>query len=161
MTKRFLIGLVAVLVTAWGMTTPAHAGESGTYSGFLGFHSVGTTTQLGDDFYWHGEFSGAFRNGEGSGFMHNATVICPGVLSSVGGVWHYEGNCIFTDPAGNRAIVEWRCTRNADGDCPGPLTWLGGTGKYEGISGEGSFVGVVKLGEAQGHADWKGEWKLP
>ena len=42
MTKRFLIGLVAVLVMAWGMTTSAHAGESGTYSGFLGFHSVGT-----------------------------------------------------------------------------------------------------------------------
>jgi len=33
MTKRFLIGVAALLVTAWGMTTAADAGESGTLKG--------------------------------------------------------------------------------------------------------------------------------
>ena len=103
--KRFLIGVAAMVVTALGITVAAQAGSSGTYSGWAGFHSVGTMTQLGDDFYWHGEFSGAFRNDEGSGFLHDATLICPGVLSSVGGVWHYEGNCILTDIDNDRKSI--------------------------------------------------------
>src|SRR5262245_49998709 len=112
--------LGAALTLAIAPAAHGQTAKSGTYSGWFGWHSVGQVTQLeGGDLYWIGQFNGAFRNDAGSGFMHNSSVICPGVTSVIGGGQYLQGNCILTDQDGDKAITIWNCQMNAQGRCPG------------------------------------------
>ena len=86
------------LMIALASAAQAQITKSGTYSAWFGWHSFGTLTDLGKDvMHWHGEFNGAIRNDAGSGFLHDASVICPGATLIVGGHAYFRGNCIITD----------------------------------------------------------------
>ena len=163
---RFKEACVATFVLAillfFGPSAEAQLAKSGTYSGWFGWHSYGQTTDMGGkDSYWYGALNGAFRNDAGSGFMHNAAVICPGGGATIDGKTYVQGDCVLTDQDGDKAILIWDCAFDAQGRCPGPLTWVVGTGKYKGISGKGTFDGGFVRTGPQGYSFWKGEWKLP
>ncbi len=158
-TIAFLSATLAILFAAGSASA---LDKTGTYSGTYFWHSDGTTTALGkEDSYWNGWFNGAFNNDAGSGFIHNASGVCPAAGSTVGGKNWYQGTCVMTDQDGDRAVLEWSCSFDAEGKCPGDFYWVGGTGKYEGIQGKNSFVGNTIFEGPQGFATWQGEWKLP
>jgi hypothetical protein len=73
--------LISAIFTVALLAAPAASqqlAKSGTYSAWFGWHSSGTLTDLGKGvMQWHGEFDGALRNDAGSGFMQEASVICP------------------------------------------------------------------------------------
>jgi hypothetical protein len=84
-SARFLLVVVGFALT---ITPAAHAQtpKGGNYSAWFGWHSYGTLTDLGNGvMHWHGQFDGALRNDTGSGFMHQAAVICPGATLIVAG----------------------------------------------------------------------------
>ena len=158
-TIAFLFATLAILFTAGSASA---LDKTGTYSGTYFFHSGGDSTDLGNgDSYFNGWFNGVFSNDAGSGFLHNAAGACPAAAALIGDQNYYQGNCIMTDQDGDRAVLEWKCSWDADGQCPGDFYWVGGTGKYEGIQGKSSFVGNTISGGPQGFAPWVGEWKLP
>lgn len=140
----------------------AQLAKSGSFEGVAAWSSYGELTKLPDGgSYWHGGFNGAFVNGAGSGFLHEAALTCPGAGAKVGGRQFYEGMCVLTDADGDQAMLLWNCELQADGICPGPQTWVAGTGKYEGISGKTTFEGRFIGGTPQGVSRWRGEWRLP
>ena len=150
------------LMIALASAAQAQITKSGTYSAWFGWHSFGTLTDLGKDvMHWHGEFNGAIRNDAGSGFLHDASVICPGATLIVGGHWYPRGNCIITDKDGDRATLVWLCDAKLGERCDGPFEWVGGTGKYTGITGKSTFNGGFVGAGPQGYSLWKGEWRLP
>ena len=158
----FSVAVASALTLGFASTAGAQIAKSGTYSGWFGWHSVGTLTDLGGGvLQWHGEFDGALRNEAGSGFMHNAAVICPGATLIVAGHAHFRGNCIVTDQDGDRATLVWMCDAKVGERCDGPMEWVGGTGKYSGITGRNTFNGGFVGAGPQGYALWKGEWRLP
>jgi hypothetical protein len=150
------------LVIAFASAAQAQVAKSGTYSAWFGWHSFGTLTDLGKGvMQWHGEFNGALRNDTGSGFMHHASVICPGATLIIGEHAYFRGNCIITDKDGDRATLVWLCDAKLGERCDGPMEWVGGTGKYTGIKGNNTFNGGFVGAGPQGYALWKGEWRLP
>lgn len=161
---KTIIRLLVASFAALSVVGSANAlDKSGRYSGWFGWHSFGEVVDLGDgDIYWYGAFNGAFRNDAGSGFMHNAAVKCPGVLTIINGTSYFQGNCIITDSDRDSAILTWLCEAPAGERCNGPMTWAGGTGKYQGISGSaGTFNGGMINAGPQGYSSWRGNWRLP
>ena len=167
MMKRFAnaflsLTLCFAAVLAFASTAQAQIAKSGTYSAWFGWHSVGTLTDLGKGvMQWHGEFDGALRNDSGSGFLHDAAVICPGATLIVGDHAYYRGHCIITDKDGDRATLVWLCDAKLGERCDGPMEWVGGTGKYVGIKGNNTFNGGFIGAGPQGYSLWKGDWRLP
>jgi hypothetical protein len=156
------IGFACALLMAYSGAAQAQIAKSGSYSAWFGWHSFGTLTDLGNGvMQWHGEFNGALRNDAGSGFMHDASVICPGATLIVAGQAYYRGNCIITDKDGDRATLVWLCDSKLGERCDGPMEWVGGTGKYSGIKGKSTFNGGFVGAGPQGYSLWKGEWRMP
>ena len=73
-----------------------------------------------------GEFSGAIFNENGEGFMHMASVVCPGVLDIIEGIQGAHGYCTVTDNDGESAYLQWQCRGKVV--CLGGQKWIGSTG---------------------------------
>lgn len=137
--------------------------KRGSFSGVFGwFVSSGDTIQVDKDhLVWGGVASGSFRNDVGSGFLHSAAAACTfsGEFKT-DVVTHNNGDCVATDPDGDKAAMAWKCTT-----CPGTgeFQWTGGTGKYTGIKGGGTFAqtDAGPVGGRAGWSVWKGQWELP
>lgn len=75
-----------------------------------------------------------------------------------------RGYCVFTDPAGDRAVAEWSCgtaaTMTPDARCEGRARFVAGTGPYGGLAGEARFH-AMPLNGGEANARWTGEWELP
>jgi hypothetical protein len=157
----FTFGLM--LMAALSGNVQAQLAKRGTYSGVFGWDSRGETVAMPDEgnSYWMGQFNGAFFNDSGSGFIHRSSVICPSSGSVLETGNFYGGQCIVTDKEGDKLVLTWECSFNAEGKCIGKFDWVHGTGKYTGISGRNSFTGTAVHKGPQGYATWKGEWRLP
>jgi len=158
----FILAASCAGLAAFSAPAYSQMPKSGTYSAWFGWHSYGTLADLGNGvMHWHGQFDGALRNDAGSGFMHQAAVICPGATLIVGGHAYYRGNCVLTDKDGDRATLVWQCDAKLGARCDGPMEWVGGTGKYTGITGKNTFNGGFVGAGPQGYSLWKGDWRLP
>lgn len=75
-----------------------------------------------------------------------------------------RGYCVFTDPAGERAVAEWSCgtaaTMTSDARCEGVAKFVTGTGPYGGLVGEARFH-AMPLNGGEENARWTGAWELP
>lgn len=75
-----------------------------------------------------------------------------------------RGYCVFTDPAGDRAVAEWTCgtaaTMTSDARCEGQARFVAGTGPYGGLAGEARFH-AMPLNGGEESARWTGSWELP
>jgi hypothetical protein len=168
MMKRFAKTLLSVtfgfaLIMPCASIAQTEIAKSGTFSLWFGWHSFGTLTDLGKGaMEWHGEFDGALRNDAGSGFMHDASAVCPGATAILNGQAYYRGSCILTDKDGDRAVLVFQCNAKVADRCVDQLQeWVGGTGKYTGIKGNITLnAGFIGAGP-QGSSLWKGEWRLP
>lgn len=165
MNKRMISFVVAVLTMfVFAQTGNAQGlAKRGSFSGVFGWHiSSGDTLQVDKEhLVWGGVASGAFRNDAGSGFLHSSVTACTfgGELRKEG-VTRNGGDCVATDPDGDKAAMAWKCTV-----CPatGEFQWTGGTGKYAGIKGRGTYVqtNAGPPGSSGGWSAWKGQWELP
>jgi hypothetical protein len=164
MTK-IIIGTIVVafaVVLALGANADAQLPKQGSYSGVFGwyFPPAQVVQVEKGHFVWGGTSLGAFRNDDGSGFLHGAGVVCAAAGEFKNGAQtHNGGDCVATDGDGDKAVLTWKCT-----GCPssrsGVAEWTGGTGKYKGLSGRSTYQETVnQLGS--GWSVWKGEWKLP
>ena len=163
MTKAAWGTLTAlVYVLGLGAHAEAQLAKQGTYTSHFGWYAMGKTYELekGHTFF-QGEYSGTNFNDAGTGFLHNTSVVCPGMTEVwEGGRGESQGNCIITDQEGDKVFLVWKCT-NPGAGCQGDFQWKGGTGKYTGITGNNTFTGFSIGATSSGHAVWKGEWKLP
>jgi hypothetical protein len=89
--------------------------KRGTYSGkFAFFDDNGTATTIDKDrLIWHAIGQGLFFNDAGSGFLHEAIVVCPGRGLIDKGVVSFSGYCTATDKDGDNAVLEWRCEKSS------------------------------------------------
>ncbi|MEZ2307188.1 hypothetical protein AB6809_11190 [Paraburkholderia sp. RCC_158] len=79
------------------------------------------------------EVLGVTRNTDGKPYFDNMSVRCIGYAQTVGGKFGGQGNCVETDPDGDKVFTTFdyvSATHNI----------TGGTGKYEGISGSVPFT---------------------
>jgi hypothetical protein len=157
-----LIALALVLTPA--ADADAQMPKRGTYASHFGWYATGKVFELekGHAFFV-GEFGGTNFNDEGKGFLHSASVVCPG-SNDIRPSGIAQGVCIVTDPQGDKAFVVWKCTTDQPGPggkCDGDFQWTGGTGKYAGLRGSNKFYGVTILPTNSGYSIWKGEWELP
>ncbi len=140
--------------------------KQGKYSIHFGWYGVGKVFEIGEDHgFFVGEFSGTVFNDEGKGFLHHASVVCPGADDIINGISNAHGYCTITDWDGDKVFVVWKCKGSKGSPrCEGDFQWTGGTGKYTGIKGNNNFYGVHQniVGPTpQGYSIWWGEWKLP
>lgn len=164
MTKVF--GSLFVLLAITASISPANAqtmAKRGSFSGVFSWYvSSGQTLQVDKDhLIWGGVATGPVRNDAGSGFLHAAAAACTfsGEFRK-DTVTHNNGDCVATDPDGDKVTMAWKCT-----SCPqaGDFQWTGGTGKYAGIKGKGTFTqsDAGPPGSNSGWSGWKGQWELP
>jgi hypothetical protein len=139
--------------------------KQGTFSAHFGWYAVGKIYEVEKDHeFFVGEFSGTVFNDNGQGFLHLASVACPGVDDVISGISNAHGYCTITDHDGDKAFVVWKCKGKDPSRCEGDFQWTGGTGKYSGLKGNNTFYGVHRniVGPTpQGYSIWKGEWNLP
>lgn len=165
MSKSMISFVVAALTTfVFAQTGNAQGlAKRGSFSGVFGWHvSSGETIPVAKDhLVWGGVASGSFRNDAGAGFLHSSAAAC--TFSGefrVDTVTRNNGDCVATDPDGDKVAMAWKCTT-----CPatGEFQWTGGTGKYAGIRGRGTFVqtDAGPAGSNAGWSAWKGQWELP
>ena len=136
--------------------------KQGEYTGRFGWYSVGKTFEIEKDHvFFTGEFSGAFFNDAGKGFLHQTSVICPGINDVRKDIsLDARGYCIVTDRDGDKAFLVWQATNpTKPGEVPGTFQWTGGTGKYTGLTGDNTFTGFL-LPSSSGYSVWKGKWQL-
>lgn len=158
--------IVSGALAALALGQPAMAeslAKKGSFSGVFSWYiSSGQNIEVEKDhIIWGGVASGPFRNDSGSGFLHGAAGACTfaGEFRK-DKVTHNDGDCVATDPDGDKVTMVWKCT-----SCPqaGEFQWTGGTGKYAGIKGKGAFtqIDAGPPGGNSGWSTWKGQWELP
>ncbi|MDA2918550.1 hypothetical protein MYX76_03475 [Desulfobacterota bacterium AH_259_B03_O07] len=163
--KKFILGCLVVAILL--PTSAVFALEKqGTYNIHFGWYAVGKVFEIGKDHgFFAGEFSGTVFNDEGKGFLHHASVVCPGVDDVIKGISKAHGYCTITDFDGDMVFLVWKCKGSKGSPkCEGDFQWTGGTGKYTGIKGNNNFYGVhqnITGPTPQGYSIWWGEWKLP
>jgi hypothetical protein len=165
-TMRIRTALGTLVAAALGLLLGANAeaqlAKQGTYTSHFGWYAIGKTYELEKGHtLFQGEYSGTNFNDAGTGFLHNTSVVCPGIAALVeGGRGEGHGSCIITDQDGDKAFLVWKC-KNPGTGCQGDFQWKGGTGKYTGITGNNTFTGFSIGATSSGYSVWKGEWKLP
>ncbi len=88
------------------------------------------------------------------------TVRCFGATTILNGVADGNGNCVFTDPEGDKVLQAWTVDEVGAGIAFGTWRFIGGTGKHEGIRGRGHFtdLSVARTGAKEmsivGVANW-------
>ena len=158
--------LASAALLALVLVQPAMAenlAKKGSFAGVFSWYiSSGQTIEVAKDhLIWGGIASGPFRNDSGSGFLHGAAGVCTfaGEFRKEA-VTHNSGDCVATDPDGDKVTMGWKCT-----SCPqaGDIWWTNGTGKYAGIKGKGTFTqtDAGPPGGNSGWSTWKGQWELP
>ena len=155
--------IAVVLVLGLGTHAEAQLAKQGTFSGWFGWSSTGTTQQLGENHvFWVGEFNGAMRNDAGKGLMHHTALVCPGSWDINQGISTAQGTCVVTDRDGDNMFVKWQCTGTYP-ECLGESELTGGTGKYTGIRGKSRLIGSGTISTTpQGYALLtEGEYTLP
>jgi len=65
---------------------------------------------------------------------------CFGSATILRGVIRGHGNCVFTDPEGDKVLQAWSVDEVAQGGSAGTWHFVGGTGKHEGVTGRGHFT---------------------
>ena len=160
MPKAALVTLTAI-VCVLGLEAHAESqlAKQGKYTSHFGWYAIGKTSELEKGHtLFQGEFNSTNFNDAGQGFIHKASVVCPGVNDMIDGVSRAsQGYCIVTDQDGDKAFLVWKAGKGFDGD----FQWTGGTGKYTGITGNNTFTAFLIGPSSSGYSVWKGEWKLP
>lgn len=139
--------------------------KQGKFTAKFGWYAVGKVFELEKDhIFWVGEFSGTVFNDSGSGFMHMASMVCPGSndIHLDGQQGRADGYCVMTDKDGDKLYSVWSCKGPFPGPCDGDNKYTGGTGKYAGITGGNRFQGVTTAPTSSGHSTFmNGTWQLP
>jgi hypothetical protein len=145
-------------------TQAADIDKKGHFTGTHTWYAVGKAAEIEKNhWFWTGEFSGVFVNDAGSGFMHLASVACPGMNDiAADGTNFAHGYCTVTDGSGDAAYLAWKCKGRAGDQCVGDFHWTGGTGKYTGIKGNNKFIGHGIASTNSGYSFWTdANWELP
>ena len=136
--------------------------KQGTYSGLFGWNVSSTTHELEEGHVVTQDvYSGTFFNGEGNGFLHETSWVCPGVTDTRQGKGTAQGHGIVTDYDNDKAYFAWKGTIDPEDGFNGDYRWTGGTGKYAGITGDNTFRATTIGETVQGRGLMKGDWKLP
>ena len=64
---------------------------------------------------------------------------CFGTITIIRGVPRGGGNCVFTDPQGDKVLQSWNVDTIGQGVAWGSWFLIGGTGAHEGVTGRGSY----------------------
>ena len=166
MKGKGIVGILAAvaIVLLLGTYAEAQLAKKGTYKGTIGWNSTGKTFEMDDGReIFVGEFTGAFINEAGKGFMHGTSWACPGITETLNDVSQGgNGYCIVTDMDGDKAFLTWTGNKETKkGAASGPFQWTGGTGKYAGLKGDNTYKGMTILPTQQGYNVHEGEWQLP
>lgn len=157
---------IVLLATAAGSTLSADPPKQGSFTAKFGYFA---TTKVYEIDKGHmlvaGEWSGTSFNDAGSGMLHGAATMCPGMVDIQANGEHYgHGYCVFTDAAGDKVYSTWECK----GPLPcnnGTATFTGGTGKYAGIKGgftwQNSGTAVQSPSGQMGYNSWSAKYQLP
>src|SRR5579872_5865843 len=96
-----------------GVLLPLQAADlpkQGKFTAKFGWYAVGKVFELEKDhIFWVGEFSGTVFNDAGSGFMHLASLVCPGSndIHLDGQQGRADGYCVMTDKEGDKLYSVW------------------------------------------------------
>jgi hypothetical protein len=158
---RVLTALTILLGTAAGAESPLAA--RGTYQAHFWWQEHGEWFEVENGHrFFAGKFTGTFFNDAGSGFLHRASAVCPGVLDNFKDSASGHGYCVITDEDADQATLVWRCGSAREPRCQERAAeWAGGTGKYSGLKGSQRFSVVLRSTGNEGFAVFKGEWRLP
>lgn len=128
-----VLALMAVMAPAQDTTIKAVA----AWQGQGRFYKATETLVL-----FSGYFEGLMKAEDKRGELHDASMICPGMLeiNLTNGAQQGWGRCIITVAGGDRVYAGWSCTGTHLEGCGGPFTVSGGTGKFQNVSGESMFV---------------------
>ena len=89
--------------------------KQGTYSGLFGWNVSSTTHELEEGHVVTQDvYSGTFFNGEGNGFLHETSWVCPGVPDTRQGKGTAQGHGIVTDYDNDKAYFAWKGTIDPD-----------------------------------------------
>lgn len=125
---RISRSIVAVCLLG-GFALPLQAADlpkQGKFTAKFGWYAAGKVFELEKDhIFWVGEFSGTVFNDAGSGFMHMASVVCPGSndIHLDGRPGGAEGYCVVTDKDGDKAYSMWSCKGPFPGPSDGDNKW--------------------------------------
>ncbi|MCH8030166.1 MAG: hypothetical protein IH874_09615 [Candidatus Dadabacteria bacterium] len=107
--RKFVLGFLAVAFI-FPASSAFSLEKKGTYSIHFGWFAVGKVYEIGKDHgFFMGEFSGTVFNDAGKGFLHHASVVCPGADDFIKGVSNAHGYCTITDWDGDQAYLVWKC----------------------------------------------------
>jgi len=71
--------------------------------------------------------------------LNGMTARCFGSTTILSGVANGNGNCVFTDPDGDKVLQAWTVDEVGEGVAYGTWRFIGGTGRHEAIRGRGHF----------------------
>jgi hypothetical protein len=165
MSVNPVIGILVSLMVVLAVTrsVSAQLAKQGTYTSQFSWHVMPKALPLEKDHtFFLDEYVGTNLNDAHQGFLHEAAVVCDGIVDLVAGVSHAQGYCTATDRDGDKAFSSYKCDSPKPGArCEGDFHWTGGTGKYIGLKGDNSFNAGTIPNTSSGYAIWKGEWALP
>lgn len=89
------------------------------------------------------------------------TARCFGSTTILRGVPRGNGNCVFTDPDGDKVLQSWAVDQVGQGTSSGTWFFVGGTGKHEGIVGRGHFNRYTQntSGRTETHIAGEARWQ--
>jgi hypothetical protein len=164
MRARFAPIALLACFTAATQAPAAELPKKGSYAGKFGFYANGKIHELDKGhIMFTGEFGGAFFNDANGGFLHGASVVCPGVNDVFldGRESRAMGYCVVTDMDGDKAFLSWENKGGPIVRPGGTFTWMSGTGKYAGIKGSNTFDVTIIPNTPSGFAIWRGSYELP
>jgi len=68
------------------------------------------------------------------------TATCFGSTTILRGIVDGSGNCVFTDPSGDKVLQAWTVDEIGEGFAAGTWRFIGGTGRHQGVKGRGHFT---------------------
>jgi hypothetical protein len=71
--------------------------------------------------------------------LDGMTMECFGSTVILNGLADGAGNCIFTDPDGDKVLQAWTVDEVGEGVAFGTWHFIGGTGRHEGVRGRGHY----------------------
>jgi hypothetical protein len=161
MRAKTIVGVLLFVFGAVPFASAADMPKGGKFSVHFGWVFKGDVQQLGANrAVSSGMVSGVIFNDAGTGFLHKVRTDCTLMNDVNQGRADAKGTCVMTDPSGDKAFLEWKCS-GAMPACPGEQRFAGGTGKYKGLSGPSKFQGNFIGNSGGGWSDWNGEYHLP
>lgn len=68
------------------------------------------------------------------------TARCFGAVTILNGIADGAGNCVFTDPDGDKILQAWTVDEVGRGVSYGTWRFIGGTGRHDGVRGRGHYT---------------------